>query len=89
MQTGGAIGVMTLTVMSRASLGHAGRPLRAAASVQAVNPFATASVLARVCAALHPAWTGSLLPAASDLWATAFLGFAALYWRVLTRLKAA
>lgn len=82
--TGGGVGLMTLAVMSRASLGHTGRPLRATPAVQVVYALATASVLVRICAALHPAWTGSLLPAAGILWATAFLGFAALYWRVLT-----
>jgi uncharacterized protein involved in response to NO len=82
--TGGAIGVMTLAVMSRASLGHTGRPLAASPAVRAVYVLATASVLARVCASLHPAWTGALLPTAAALWAAAFLGFAAAYWRVLT-----
>ena len=81
--TGGAVGVMTLAVMSRASLGHTGRPLVASPAVRAVYLLATASVLARVCASLHPAWTGPLLPAAGALWSAAFLGFALAYWRVL------
>lgn len=87
--TGGAVGVMTLAVMSRASLGHTGRPLAASLAVRTVYVLATASVLARVCASLHPAWTGSLLPVAGALWAMAFLGFAAAYWRVLTGPRAA
>ncbi|KAA0108231.1 NnrS family protein [Methylobacterium sp. P1-11] len=82
--TAGAVGVMTLAVMSRASLGHTGRPLRAPVSVQAVFILATGSVLARVCAALHPVWTAPLLATATVLWAAAFLGFSAIYWRVLT-----
>jgi uncharacterized protein involved in response to NO len=82
--TAGAVGVMTLAVMSRASLGHTGRPPRAPVSVQAVFILATASVLARVCAALHPVWTAPLLATATILWAAAFLGFSAIYWRVLT-----
>ena len=82
--TGGAIGVMTLAVMSRASLGHTGRPLAASASLRAVYVLVTASVLARVCASIHPAWFGVLLPTAGMLWAAAFLGFAGTYWRVLT-----
>jgi uncharacterized protein involved in response to NO len=32
----GAAGVMTLAVMSRASLGHTGRPLTASAATQAI-----------------------------------------------------
>ena len=87
--TGGAVGVMTLAVMSRASLGHTGRPLRATPPVQVVYVLATASVLARICAALHTAWTGALLPTAGVLWAAAFLGFSAVYWRVLTGPKVA
>ncbi|WP_026191087.1 NnrS family protein [Methylobacterium sp. WSM2598] len=83
--TGGAIGGMTLAVMSRASLGHTGRPLAASPAVQAVYALVVASVLARVCASVHPAWFGVLLPIAGTLWAAAFLGFAAAYWTVLTR----
>ncbi len=48
--TGGALGVMTLAVMSRASLGHTGRPLAASTGIQAVYALAVAAVLARVCA---------------------------------------
>ena len=87
--TGGAVGVMTLAVMSRASLGHTGRPLAASQAVRAVYVLATASVLTRICTSLHPAWTESLLPVAGALWAMAFLGFAAAYWRVLTGPRAA
>lgn len=83
--TGGSIGVMTLAVMSRASLGHTGRSLAASPAVQAVYALATASVLARICASAHPAWFGILMPVAGALWATAFLGFATASWAVLTR----
>ncbi|ACL57090.1 NnrS family protein [Methylobacterium nodulans] len=86
--SGGAIGVMTLAVMSRASLGHTGRPLVASPAIQAVYAVVTASVLARICASIHPAWFGVLLPVAGALWAAAFLGFAAAYWGVLTGPKA-
>ncbi|WP_336490533.1 NnrS family protein [Methylobacterium nigriterrae] len=82
--TGGAIGAMTLAVMSRASLGHTGRPLAATPALQAVYVLVTASVLARVCGALHPAWSAALLPLAGALWAAAFFGFVGAYWRALT-----
>lgn len=85
--TGGALGVTTLAVMSRASLGHTGRPLAASAAVQVVYALVTASVLARICASAHLVWSGVLLPLAGGLWAAAFLGFAAAYWGVLTRPK--
>jgi uncharacterized protein involved in response to NO len=82
--TGGALGVMSLAVMSRVSLGHTGRPLAASAGIQAVYSLIVLSVLARVCASAHPAWSGALMPTAGVLWASAFLGFAIAYWTVLT-----
>ncbi|CAO4139046.1 NnrS family protein [Methylorubrum aminovorans] len=82
--TGGALGVMTLAVMSRASLGHTGRPLAASTGIQAVYALAVAAVLARVCASAHAAWFDLLMPAAGVLWATAFVGFGIAYWNVLT-----
>lgn len=77
--TAGAIGIMTLAVMSRASLGHTGRALVASSALQAIYAAALLAALARVSAALHPAWDGPLLPLAALAWAAAFLGFAALY----------
>jgi uncharacterized protein involved in response to NO len=77
--TVGAIGIMTLAVMSRASLGHTGRALVASPGVQAVYALATLAALARICAALHPAWGDVALPLSGLAWTGAFLGFAALY----------
>jgi uncharacterized protein involved in response to NO len=82
--TGGAIGVMTLAVMSRASLGHTGRPLAATRSTQTIYALAVLAALARICAALEPQWSTLLLHVAGIAWAAAFLGFAAAYWKVLT-----
>ncbi|SEG49819.1 NnrS family protein [Bosea lathyri] len=83
--TGGAIGTMTLAVMSRSSLGHTGRPLKASRSLQAVYALIVLSALARICASLHPAWSLGLLHVAGLAWAAAFLGFALAYWRLLTQ----
>jgi uncharacterized protein involved in response to NO len=83
--TGGAIGTMTLAVMSRSSLGHTGRPLRATGAAQAVYALIVLSALARICASLHPAWSLGLLHVSGLAWAAAFLGFALAYWEVLTR----
>jgi uncharacterized protein involved in response to NO len=77
--TVGAVGIMTLAVMSRASLGHAGRELIASPALQAAYAAATIAALARICAALHPQWSDALLPAAALAWAVAFLGFGTLY----------
>jgi uncharacterized protein involved in response to NO len=86
--TGGAIGLMTLAVMTRASLGHTGRPLVATTATQAIYAAALVAALARVCAALEPGWASLLLHVAAFAWAAAFLGFGAAYWGVLTRARA-
>ncbi|KFG69055.1 NnrS family protein [Microvirga sp. BSC39] len=83
--TGGAMGVMTLAVMSRASLGHTGRALAATAAVQVLYSMAVVATLARVCAAIHPSWNDVLLHFAGAAWTGAFVGFALAYWRVFTR----
>ncbi len=83
--TGGAMGVMTLAVMSRASLGHTGRALAATLSVQVVYGLAVAAALARICAAIHPSWSDALLHMAGLAWVGAFVGFALAYWQVFTR----
>jgi uncharacterized protein involved in response to NO len=83
--TGGAIGTMTLAVMSRSSLGHTGRALVASAAVQGVYVLVVVAALARICAAVHPEWSATLLPASGLAWAAAFLGFAANYLPIFTR----
>ncbi|AWM85408.1 NnrS family protein [Microvirga sp. 17 mud 1-3] len=83
--TGGAMGVMTLAVMSRASLGHTGRALVASTATQILYGFVVVAALARVCAAVHPAWSDPLLHLAGGAWAAAFIGFAIAYWAVFTR----
>ena len=59
--TGGAVGTMTLAVMTRASLGHTGRELCASAGTQAIYALAVVGALARICASLEPDWSGPLL----------------------------
>ena len=83
--TAGAFGIMTLAVMSRASLGHTGRALVASPALQAVYAAALVAALARICAVLHPAWSEGLLYVAAFAWAAAFLGFAILYAPILCR----
>lgn len=83
--TGGAMGAMTLAVMSRASLGHTGRALVASPMTQVFYGLIVVAALARICAAVHPAWSGGLLHLAGLGWAGAFLGFGLTYWNVFTR----
>ena len=77
--TGGAIGTMTLAVMSRATLGHTGRRLEASPATHLIYASVIVAALARVCAALEVDHTSALLAVAGIAWATAFLGFAAAY----------
>ncbi|WP_312016070.1 NnrS family protein [Bradyrhizobium sp. JYMT SZCCT0428] len=77
--TGGAIGTMTLAVMSRATLGHTGQRLQASPATQLIYAAVIIAALARVCAVLETDHTGPLLVAVGIAWAAAFLGFAAIY----------
>ncbi len=82
---GGAIGTMTLAVMTRASLGHTGRALSASRATQAIYLAVLLAALARVAAALLPAHMIALVAAAGLLWAGAFLGFGAAFGPLLVR----
>ena len=85
--TGGAIGSMTIAVMTRASLGHTGQALSASPVTQAVYAAVVLAALARICAALDPAYSVSLLAIAGVAWTAAFLGFALAYAPLLCRAR--
>lgn len=85
--TAGTIGIMTLAVMSRASLGHTGRALAASPGLQLVYGAAVASAILRLCAALHAPWTDKLIAASALAWIGAFLGFAALFAPLFLRAR--
>ena len=80
--TVGAIGTMTLAVMSRASLGHTGRPLEAGRLTIAVYALVTIAAVLRVAAPL--AGTGYMLAIelAGTAWSGAFGLFALAYAQV-------
>jgi len=80
----GAIGMMTLAVMTRASLGHSGRPLTVSWRVTSLYLMLAASVFLRLWAGLAANFT-PLLHAAAGLWILTFGGFIVLYWDVLTK----
>jgi uncharacterized protein involved in response to NO len=82
--TAGAVGLMTLAVMTRASLGHAGRPLVASAATQVIYLCALLAALARIAAALG-GWT-ELVHVAGLAWIVAFGGFVAVYGPLLIAL---
>jgi uncharacterized protein involved in response to NO len=85
--TGGAIGSMTIAVMTRASLGHTGPALSASIATPRVYASIVIAALARVCAALEPAHSVPLLTIAGVAWAAAFLGFALVYAPLLCRVR--
>ena len=51
--TGGAIGTMTLAVMSRETLGHTGQRLEASPATHLIYAAVIIAAVARVCAALE------------------------------------
>ena len=77
--TAGAIGTMTLAVMTRATRGHTGRVLSADRATVAIYFFVNIAALVRVVAAFGGAWTMSLLVASAILWIGAFALFVISY----------
>ena len=84
----GAAGTMTLAVMSRASLGHAGRQLTASLPTQFIYAAVLIAAIARICAALEPASSVLLIHVAAAAWVLAFLGFGISYAPVFWMPKA-
>jgi uncharacterized protein involved in response to NO len=77
----GAAALMTLAVMTRASLGHTGCKLVASLPTQLIYFCALVAALARVLAAFEP--SSVLLHIAAFAWVLAFGGFAAVYGPLL------
>ncbi len=81
--TAGAIGVMTLAVMTRASRGHTGRPLTAGKVEVAIYLLINAAALTRVAGGLSPVAYQPLLIVSAGLWSAAFLAFVISYGPML------
>jgi uncharacterized protein involved in response to NO len=79
--TVGAIGTMTLAVMTRASLGHTGQPLAASAATQGIYAFILVAALARILAPWDS--TMVLLHLAAIAWIAAFACFVLIYGPLL------
>ncbi len=86
---GGAIGLMTLAVMTRATLGHTGQPLAAGRGTIAIYAAFVLAVLTRVVAGAWPAHAAVLNTMSGLMWIGAFASFAVLYGRLLLRLQPA
>ena len=83
----GAIGTMTLAVMTRASLGHTGHELAAKVGTQIIYAAVVVAALVRVLASLSPQWALPLIHVAALAWIVAFGGFAILYGPILFRAR--
>ena len=84
----GAMASMTLAVMTRASLGHTGRPLACDAATTAIFAMVTIGAALRVVAIALPFAYMPLIAVAGTLWAGAFILFAIFYGPMLARPRA-
>ena len=75
--TAGAIGTMTLAVMTRASLGHTGMPLQAGPATQAIYAMVVLAAVLRIVAALINSL--SLIEYAGVAWFAGFALFVVVY----------
>jgi uncharacterized protein involved in response to NO len=87
--TAGAIGTMTLAVMTRASRGHTGRALHADAVTQVLYAAVIAGTVARLILPFADGAYVPILHTASLLWGIGFLGFAITYGPSLMRRRRA
>jgi uncharacterized protein involved in response to NO len=86
--TVGAVGVMTLAVMTRATLGHTGQKLTANIPTIVIYALILIAAALRTAAPLCPDYYLPLLSAAGAAWTCAFAGFVLVYGPLLVRLRA-
>ncbi|HVV94108.1 MAG TPA: NnrS family protein [Hyphomicrobiales bacterium] len=87
--TVGAIGTMTLAIMTRATLGHTGQSLAAGPLTRTVYAAVVAAAILRVAAAFPGSGAQTLLHLAGAAWIAAFWLFAVGYAPALWRPRAA
>lgn len=85
---GGAAGLMTLAVMTRATLDHTGQALTAGPGTVCIYAALVLAVLTRLAAGIWPEQAHLLHEVAGAGWTFAFGGFALIYCRLLLRLPA-
>lgn len=86
--TAGAIGIMTLAVMTRSSLGHTGQPLRATRPIEFIYLAAVLAASARIAAAFD-VLREPMLHFSATFWALAFSGFVLVFAPLLLQRRAA
>lgn len=77
--TAGAIGTMTVAVMSRAILGHSGRQLSAGIGTTAIYTMIAGGALLRISAGFIPIDFVLLMAVSGGLWSAGFLLFVLIY----------
>lgn len=81
----GAIGTMVLAVMTRAALGHTGRPFVVGKPIKAAYVLVSVAALSRVAGpALMPSGHEAFVIVAGLLWTAAFAFYTVVYWPILT-----
>jgi len=83
----GAFGLMTLAMMTRATLGHTGQTLRAGLGTLAIYVALIISVFARLLAEFCTGHAMTLYTLSGMFWIGAFLGFAVIYGPCLMKPK--
>jgi uncharacterized protein involved in response to NO len=84
--TVGAIGLMTLAVMTRASLGHTGQPLVATSKTTVLFCAVAVAALTRIGVAFD-LWPDILLGISAAAWVLGFGGFVVVYGPSLSRAR--
>ncbi|HKQ35769.1 MAG TPA: NnrS family protein [Nitrospiraceae bacterium] len=83
--TVGAVGAMTLAVMTRANLGHTGRPRHAGPVTVCIYMLVNAGVVLRVFGPMTGLSTNLVMGVAAGSWSGAYLLFAMVYGPFLLR----
>jgi uncharacterized protein involved in response to NO len=85
--TTGAMGLMTLAIMTRATLGHTGRDVTSTPTTLAIYGAMLVAALARIAAPLLPAFYYQMLLSAGVAWFSAFAVFVLTYGPMLVGAK--
>ncbi len=81
----GAVGGMTLAMMTRAPLGHTGRPLQVARPIAIAYLFVAAAMVVRVAGPeIAPDLYYTVMFTSGGFWIAAFAIYLVVYWPVLT-----
>jgi len=81
----GAIGTYTMGIMTRASLGHTGRVVKAAPVIVAAYVLISVAALSRLLVAPLPEYAAVLVMASGVAWTLAFTAFFVVYAPILMR----